>query len=113
MYAIDPEAELDQTHRLEAAIAKRVGSIGPGPPACRGLATGTDLRVRPPTENQVCISVEGDLVVRAEFDVPVDERLSMPGTILSRKYKGRIVLALVLRRGFEYEGVRRTDRFLL
>ena len=28
----------------------------------------------------------------------------MPGTTLSRKYKGRTILVRVLRRGFEYEG---------
>ena len=70
----------------------------------RELATDADLRVRPPTENQATVPVEGDLVVHDKFDVPMDERLPMPGTILSRKYKGRVVLVHVLRRGFEYHG---------
>ena len=70
----------------------------------RELTTDADLRVRPPTENQATVPVEGDLVMRDKFDVPLDERLPMPGTILSRKYKGRVVLVHVLRRGFEYHG---------
>jgi hypothetical protein len=68
------------------------------------LANDADLRVRPPRESTSTIPVEGDLVVRAKFDVPADARLPMPGTVLSREYKGRVVLARVLRRGFEYEG---------
>ncbi len=70
----------------------------------RELANDADLRVRAPTESQATVPVEGDLVVRAKFDVPIDERLPMPGTVLSREYKGRVVLVRVLRRGFEYEG---------
>ena len=70
----------------------------------RELAADADLRLRPPTVNEATVPIEGDLVVRDKFDVPIDERLPMPGTVLSRKYKGRVVLVQVLRRGFEYNG---------
>lgn len=68
------------------------------------LANDADLRVRPPIERETRAPCEGDLVVRADFDVPIDERLPMPGTILTREYKGRVVLVQVLRKGFEHEG---------
>ena len=35
---------------------------------------------------------------------PRDPRLPLPGTILRRQYRGRVVQVTVLREGFEYEG---------
>ena len=70
----------------------------------RELASDADLRLLPPIVNEANVPIEGDLVVCDKFDVSIDERLPMPGTVLSRKYKGRVVLVQVLRRGFEYNG---------
>ncbi len=85
-------------------MAYVIGSGRPIRRRARELASNTDLRVRPPTVHEATVPVKGDLVVRDKFDVPIDERLPMPGTVLSHKYKGRVVLVQVLRRGFEYNG---------
>ncbi len=37
---------------------------------------------------------------------PVDPRLPPPGTVLRRRYKGRVLQVLVLADGFEFEGRR-------
>ena len=38
------------------------------------------------------------------LEYQTDSRLPPPGTILTRKYKGRVLQVQVLRNGFEYEG---------
>ena len=69
------------------------------------LADDVDLRVRPPLERPLDARAVGDIAVEASFDSPsADDRLPMPGTTLSREYKGRTILVRVLRRGFEYDG---------
>lgn len=69
------------------------------------LADDADLRVRPPLERPSDVPTDGDMTVQSDFDAQsADDRLPMPGTTLSREYKGRTILVRVLRRGFEYEG---------
>ena len=48
------------------------------------LANDADVRVWPPTANPANIPVEGDLVVRAKFDAPADERLPEVGVAFVR-----------------------------
>ncbi|HRQ76169.1 MAG TPA: DUF2924 domain-containing protein [Phycisphaerales bacterium] len=69
------------------------------------LADDADLRVRPPAESPSSAPEDGDITVQNGIDAQsTDDRLPMPGTTLSREYKGRTILVRVLRRGFEYEG---------
>lgn len=66
------------------------------------LARDADLRVRPP------ITPSGDAdpgaVATAPFRVSADQRLPMPGTLLTREYKGQTIQVRVLRQGFEFDG---------
>ncbi len=66
------------------------------------LARDEDLRVRPPTTAEPSAgaglrTLEGKVSTR-------DPRLPIPGTVLSRTYKGADYRATVLKDGFEYEG---------
>jgi len=40
----------------------------------------------------------------AEIRISEDKRLPMPGTVLTRDYKGRTIVVTILPHGFEYEG---------
>jgi hypothetical protein len=67
------------------------------------LARDADIRMMPPREPQ--LSGEG---TTATVHAPIasDNRLPLPGTILKRQYKGRVVSVRVLSEGFEFEGER-------
>ena len=67
----------------------------------REIANEADIRVRPPRE--FLNGAASQTRVR-------DERLPVPGTLIEREYKGRVVSVRVLDKGFEYEG--RTYRSL-
>ncbi len=60
------------------------------------LATESDLRVASP---KACPSVE-----QSDDRARRDRRLPSPGTVLTRRYKGRQVQVTVGDAGFEYEG---------
>ena len=67
----------------------------------RQIACDADLRSIAPKgffnfDNTPIETIPGD-------GPPRDHRLPLPGTILSRKWKGRTILVEVLRRGFRYE----------
>jgi hypothetical protein len=66
------------------------------------LANDTDLRIRPP----VAPAETGDIGVATTtaFRIEPDDRLPMPGTILTRRYKGRLIQVTVLPKGFDYQG---------
>ena len=64
------------------------------------LADDADLRLTPPKARAV--SGSGQTVTLSAPARPVD--VPLPGTILSRQYKGREVSVMVLEKGFEYEG---------
>jgi hypothetical protein len=67
------------------------------------IAQDADLRVIAPRD---FFSVEGTRVetTPSDRDRPdQDRRLPLPGTLLSRKWKGRTVLVEVLAKGFRYE----------
>lgn len=68
----------------------------------RELANDADIRIRAPAES---ISPEDNRpTVILPFHVPIDERLPMPGTLLTREYKGTRILVRVLSNGFDFEG---------
>ena len=61
------------------------------------LANDSDLRLQAPREP---LPRTQTVVVES----PASVRLPMPGTILTREYKGRQVAVTIRERGFEYEG---------
>ena len=66
------------------------------------LARDADLRIRPPTKP---IDDEASAkVTEAPFRVAADERLPMPGTLLTREYKGQTIQVRILTKGFEFDG---------
>ena len=67
------------------------------------LAQDADLRLFPPrVAKDAPVSVNGN--GKASRRDPMDGRLPLPGTILTRWYKGKTLSVQVLRHGFEYEG---------
>ena len=64
------------------------------------LANDADIRMCPP---KVKVRPGGATAV-GMIRPPADRRLPMPGTVLSREYKGRTVRVTVLEDGFEHEG---------
>jgi hypothetical protein len=71
------------------------------------LANDADLRLKAPTSASG--PDNGDGGERATFAVPAgwrtaDARLPMPGTLLKREYKGRMIQVRVLPQGFDFEG---------
>jgi hypothetical protein len=63
------------------------------------LANEADIRRRPPLETPVTIHPP-------ENDGPGDSRLPVPGTTISRQYKGELIEVRILADGFEYAGDR-------
>jgi len=66
------------------------------------LADDADLRLVPPSAPRD--SAAGRRTIIREFTATHDRQMPVPGTILTRKYKGRRVQVMVLDRGFDYEG---------
>ncbi len=64
----------------------------------RELENDADLRMNPPRPTEA--AMPADVVGR----IDVDQRLPMPGALLTRDYKGRKVIVRVLPKGFEWEG---------
>jgi hypothetical protein len=62
----------------------------------------SDLRLTAPRESQATKSVPAP----AFAPTALDKRLPMPGTLLTRNYKGRTICVKVLGDGFEHEGER-------
>jgi hypothetical protein len=67
------------------------------------LAQDADLRLSPPrVAKNASVSANGN--GKANHREPTDHHLPLPGTILTRWYKGQTLKVQVLRHGFEYEG---------
>jgi hypothetical protein len=67
------------------------------------LARDADLRIKspkpvPPVADPAAVIVTGTI------DVPAADRLPMPGTIITRQYKGQVYQVHVLPHGFDFEG---------
>jgi len=67
----------------------------------RDLATESDVRLTAPRPRPVDQAGE---MAAAPIEFPRDDRLPMPGAIITRRYKNRTVEVRVLPKGFEYEG---------
>jgi len=66
------------------------------------LANDADLRLRPPNVQAAPGNGTATRTVAAKFDH--DDRLPMPGAVLTRQYKGETISVKVLPDGFDYEG---------
>jgi hypothetical protein len=64
------------------------------------LIADAELRLSAPPTNTGSATQEPHAILR----VPVDDRLPRPGTILTRRYKGRTLQVEVLENGFAFEG---------
>ena len=67
------------------------------------LAQDADLRLFPPRVAKDA-AVPADRNGKASPSESMDKRLPLPGTILTRWYKGQNLKVQVLRHGFEYDG---------
>lgn len=67
----------------------------------RDLATKSDVRLTAPRPRPTTPDGETTTV---PIEFPQDDRLPMPGAIITRRYKNRTVEVRVLPKGFEYEG---------
>jgi hypothetical protein len=65
------------------------------------LAADSDIRMTPPPSKAE--TARGPAKV-GSINISQDDRLPLPGTILTREYKGQTVEAKVLPHGFEYAG---------
>lgn len=65
------------------------------------LANDADLRLMPPRDEPPTLKVA---TVPPPETTPSDNRLPPPGSVLTRKYKGREVRVRVLAQGFEWDG---------
>jgi hypothetical protein len=65
------------------------------------LAQDADLRLSPPRQKQ---SAPASVQKNGKARAPVNGYLPLPGTILTRWYKGQTLKVQVLRQGFEYQG---------
>jgi len=68
------------------------------------IANDADLRLTAPKERTVPAAPERTKTVAVAF--AGDNRLPLPGTVLTRRYRGERVLVRVLDNGFEYQGER-------
>ena len=71
------------------------------------IADDADLRSRAPGPARppsAAHSSPTDPTMTARLVVPADERLPMPGALLTREYRGRTIRVRVLPNGFDYEG---------
>jgi hypothetical protein len=64
------------------------------------LANDADLRLNPPATLVLPIPATPPPIPRPQ----VDDRLPLPGTILTRPYKGRTLQVQILTEGFAFEG---------
>ena len=90
-------------------LAWRVQSLAEGTLSERArrraeeLARDADLRTTLPRPPKHAAAATATVVAPAP-KVAANDRLPLPGTVLTRKYRGRQVEAKVLSYGFEYEG---------
>src|SRR5437773_7095556 len=67
------------------------------------LANDADLRLSPPRGTTVA-SVEGEPSAATPMPAPTNGRLPRPGTVITRRYKGRTVRVHVLEAGLAFNG---------
>jgi hypothetical protein len=67
------------------------------------IANDADLRLRPPPRLRLAGTSDGPTVTKS-LTLPADQRLPLPGSLLTRDYKGQRISVRVLPKGFEFEG---------
>ncbi|HIK91494.1 MAG: DUF2924 domain-containing protein [Pirellulaceae bacterium] len=67
------------------------------------LANEADIRMTPPKAKPVT-TTSTERTVTSAVRFACDNRLPLPGTVLTREYKGDTLQLRVLEHGFEYEG---------
>ena len=67
------------------------------------LANDADLRTKAPPEPKAAPDAKQRTVTH-KVDFGGDKRLPMPGAVITREYKGKMLQVHVLRDGFEHEG---------
>ena len=65
------------------------------------LAQDADLRLSPPRQKRTALA---SIQENSRGNARINGHLPLPGTILTRWYKGQTLKVQVLRHGFEYEG---------
>jgi hypothetical protein len=68
------------------------------------LAAGADLRLRPPRPPRPPSAPQPDVAAAVAAAFAPRPRGPMPGTLITRRYKGRSVVVKVLEEGFECDG---------
>lgn len=71
------------------------------------IADDADLRMRSPGATKTggpLVVVASDKTAIRPLTVAADDRLPMPGALLTRQYRGRTIQVRVLPNGFDYEG---------
>lgn len=68
------------------------------------IANDADLRVKAPPKPAPVSATPAAAVKTAAVSFSGDSRLPLPGTLLTREYRGRLVQVTVMPNGFEWEG---------
>ncbi|MEQ9588022.1 MAG: DUF2924 domain-containing protein [Parvibaculaceae bacterium] len=68
------------------------------------LANDADLRMKAPPQKKLVAAEKRERRVETTITRPHDSRIPMPGTVLTREYKGETVQVTVLPSGFEFDG---------
>lgn len=68
------------------------------------LANDADLRLKAPVEKKVTTPVIAVKKPAPAVTRPHDDRIPMPGSVITRDYKGRSLRVTVLAEGFEWDG---------
>ena len=88
IWRLQAQAEGDLTERARARAAE--------------LANDADLRMKAPPQPKPAAT--GAVVTKSPVKFAGDDRLPLPGALLTREYKGKTVTVMVLQDGFEWEG---------
>ena len=67
------------------------------------LANGADLRVTAPRKTSPSAGA-AERTKQLDCRIAADTRVPLPGTVITRRYKGRLIQVRVLQDGFEFEG---------
>jgi Protein of unknown function (DUF2924) len=68
------------------------------------LANDADLRTNAPRARQPAAVPQQPLVIPEDVDTTADSRVPMPGSVITRQYKGETLQVHVLTNGFAYAG---------
>ncbi len=68
------------------------------------IANDADLRVKAPPKRTPTPAAPAAAVKTAAVSFSGDSRLPLPGTLLTREYRGRLIQVTVMPNGFEWEG---------